>query len=379
MAYSTINDTDTKPAAGGAPVLNKNANPVNFDVHKDYRWALNATSALREIVPGVTLTEYKVTSSAAARALKLYIAQNTESSVARAALGGQIGSAVGGTFFSPVLGSLGGWAIGAAAGAFVNPGNMTGFTNESPYFGLYEGAATGFVYRLPYLNIPSNMTSYGGGWSAMAGNETLGTIKKGGAAIGSMLPGGSLVGAIGKGAGDAIAKAFENVSSINSTALSLGNPGMSQENIKKFAPNENGETIDLSFYLYNTESLEDIQNNWNFLFTLTYQNLPNRRSLNLMDPPSMYTVEVPNFKYFPAAVVSKLTVTNQGTTRFVDLATGAVVPVQSGSNVKVIPEVYKVDITLQSLLQSSRNLAYYINDSSKDNKIKVIEKANNTK
>jgi len=373
----SLYNTTLKPQVGGAPVLNAEATYVGFDVHGKYPWALNATANLRSFVPKAILTEYKVTSSAAARALKLYLAQSSESSVGRAALGGQVGAAIGATIGGPILGSLIGGSVGALAGGFgPNYGDMTGFTNESPYFGLYEGTPTGFVYELPYLNVGNNMTAAKGTWEPYTEDKALGIVKTGGQALGTVL-GGGLGSILGGAAGGAVADAFKNSTAIGNAALTLNNPGVSRETVKGYTPNDEGENVSLSFYLYNTENFDDIKNNWNFLFTLTYQNLPNRRSLNLMDPPCMYTVEIPNYKYFPAAVISSVNVSNMGTTRLVDLDTGEIVSTQLGNNgnVKVIPEVYKVDITIQSLLQVSRNLAYYINDSSAINKITVIEKA----
>lgn len=419
-ANTTPFNVTAKPTNGGAPLLTPNGTG-NFDVHGTFPWALNATPNLRKYVPKIVLTEYKVTSSAAARALKLMLAQGSESPLARASVGGAIGSTVGGAIgvaagaggatagaaagaavgalfggvgaipgaiIGGIIGGVGssiggqvvGGAVGAAAGALgPNYGDLTGFTNDSPYYGLYEGKPTGFTYDIPYLNVDSNMATMNGKWAAVTGEESSRLLATGGKALGGQL-GGSLGSLIGGLAGGAAAKTFNDAASIGAADLAFRNPGVSKESVKAYSPVDEGEKIKVSFYLYNTENVADIKKNWDFLFTLSYQNLPNRRSLNLMDPPSLYSVEVPNFKYFPAAVISSVQVANVGTTRMVDITTGEIVPTYAGNNssVKIIPEAYLVTIDIQCLIMNSRNLFYYINDASVNNKITVIEKSTST-
>jgi hypothetical protein len=170
---------------------------------------------------------------------------------------------------------------------------------------------------------------------------------------------------------------YRGLQTLSQLDLALQNPGTAQEKIKAFTPNDTGDSINVSFYLYNTtNNISFLKKNWEFLFKLTYQNLPNRRSINLLDPPCVYEVEIPGFKRFPIAVIDNFKVTNEGTTRLVDINTGEVVSSSStgSQNVKLIPEAYKVTLKITSLLTNTRNLYYYTFDQ-QQNKVTVFEKS----
>jgi len=65
--------------------------------------------------------------------------------------------------------------------------------------------------------------------------------------------------------------------------------------------------------------------------------------------------------------MTSLKVTNEGTTRLINMNTGDMVTIVD-DNVKMIPEAYKVTMTLRSLLSNTRNLFYNsYNNSSKIN------------
>ena len=378
---------NNKNGKQGAPILIPASGAKNgINVHQNYAWTLSDSTQLRNYIPKIILTEYKLTQSGQLGSLKLQLAAVTTAGKVVASLpfiGAGIRAgvdfAVGAAAENPnqiAGGVLGGSA--AAAGLFaVNTllNLETGLDAELPYSNLYPVNSTGFVYTLPYLNI-DNMTGIAGDWTSV---NTTDTVKNLGGA-GKALFGAGVEGALGKSAGaveankimKSIANALQAGAAASQMDIALGSPGSGVETIKAFAPNVNGDEISLTFYLYNTESLEDIQKNWNLLFLLNYQNLPNRRSINLLDPPCVYQVEIPGFKRFPIAAMTKFKVTNEGTTRLIDITTGLMPDDgMTGPNVKMIPEAYKVTITLKSLLMNTRNLFIYANDSS--NRVNVMK------
>jgi len=386
--------TCSTPTRGGAPILNADSQgnpdqPVAFNVHDTYAWALNGSAALKSYVPKIELTEFKLTSSSVAQALQLSIAQNTTNPVARAAFGanagqaiGAIGGAAAGLVTGGPLGAVAGATAGAAGGGILGAGLATatdftslfGFSANNPYKGLYVGNPTKFTYTLPYLS-PDNMVATSiGTWSAVEEGKGAALITNaakaaGHAAFGKL--GSALAGKVAGG----LEEGLKDATAINDAILMLSEPGVSKEKIKIFTPSEQGDSVTTTFYLFNTESVQDIVNNWYFLFTLTYQNLPNRRSINLMDPPCMYTVTVPGYKYLPVAYIDSMKVQNIGTTRLVDITTGNVSTVSDAavnSNVKIIPEAYKVTIKLQSVFMNSQNLFYYAANQS-ISKVSVFE------
>jgi hypothetical protein len=355
----------------------------DWDIHGQYNWALNLgtnNSDIRNYIPRIELEEYDLKSSSQLNAFKLFLSQ-TQSQLT---LGGvPKTTTIGGstsptdTFASYIANKI--IPNKTAVDKYIGEGNDPqpgGFDESDPYYGLYQGALTGNKYYLPYLN-PQNMTSNLGGWKGIDGSDIASSIAK---IAGTRLGGLGLgLGNLFKGSVEEFQKLGLDLTSIgevgNVTSSLAGVPGISKETIKVFTPNETGDVITSTFYLFNTERVEQMQNNWDFLFTLTYQNLPNRKSLSRMDPPCIYTVTVPGFKRFPVAVISNLKVENLGTTRLVDITTGEMVSfaeASNNSNIKIIPEAYRVTVTIQSLLTNTRNLFYYGYDNKAGANIKVI-------
>ena len=221
------------------------------------------------------------------------------------------------------------------------------------------------------------MTSTGGDWKSVDNENTVKNL----ANLGKAVVGGTAEAILGPLAGAAetkgimkkISDSLQAGAAAQQISLASTNPGTGVETIKGFIPNSDGDEINITFYLYNTESVEDIQKNWNFLYNLTYQNLPNRRSINLLDPPCVYEVEIPGYKKFPVAAITKLKITNEGTTRLFDIKKGRMPDpnTSTGKDVKMIPEAYKVTMTIKSLFMNTRNLFYYSYDNSDTSKITV--------
>jgi len=377
---------------GGAPVLGNPSNPFIYKVHSDYRWTLNTNKEVRGFVPRVTLTEYKLTQSGQLGSLKLQLMATTESS-----LGVQVGLIPASNYigqkagditnaalsrtkygaFAPLAGRLVGTAVGVAADVGLakaiqeGASTITHLEYLQPYYNLYPSKPTGLIYELPYLNI-DNMTSINSTWKNADTDKTMQNIKQLGGqglseAISSGLGGGKKGGKAAGQFAEFIKGSIGAAQAVSQLEFALGSPGQGVEKIKVFTPTDDGDEINITFYLFNTEDINDIRNNWNFLWSLTYQNLPNRRSINLLDPPCVYEVDVPGYKRFPIAAMTSLKVTNEGTTRLINMNTGDMVTIVD-DNVKMIPEAYKVTMTLRSLLSNTRNLFYNsYNNSSKIN------------
>ena len=343
-----------------------------WDVHGKYNWALNLGSNdndIRQYIPKIELEEFNLTSSSQLNAFKLFLSQTQSqfdvSNISKTTIyntnnkiTSNVASYVNSKLFGGILPSGSQDAYLGRNNGVAQPG---GFSESDPYYGLYQGAPTLNKYYLPYLN-PQNMTSNLGTWKGIDGSTIASDLAK-------VAP-TALGGIQGGKAGANIIQDIQNLGitlealgQVGNVSSSLNAPGISKETIKAFAPNDTGDTITTTFYLFNTQSQAELFNNWNFLFTLTYQNLPNRKSLSRMDPPCIYTITVPGFKRFPVAVISGLKVDNIGTTRLVDITTGEMVSVNKANsineNVKIIPEAYKVTVTIQSLLTNTRNLFYY--------------------
>lgn len=370
----TPQNNNVNVETGGAPPLPYS--PQQLNVHADYSWTLS-DKEIRGYVPTIELIEYKLVQSGELISLKQSAAAIKESVAAQVAIGaagaqrgaeaknifrstapGRRGSLInlGLDLAAPVVG--GAAAVGAFRG-FVN--QFSGLEEDNPYLGLYPAEPTKWSYVLPYLNI-DNMVQIDNSWSPV---DT--------AAIGSAL--GALGGYTGLGSlfkspDKNKASPLEFLQAARQTELLLSNPGAAIEKIKKFTPADKGDQIGLTFYLFNTERFSDIKKNWEFLYTLTYQNLPNRRSINLLDPPCVYNVTVPGYKNFPVAVIENLKVTNEGTTRLIDIQTGEIVTNRADPNVKLIPEAFKVTLNIRSLLTPTKNLFLY-SSNSKDKMLNV--------
>ena len=353
-----------------------------WNVHGEFNWALNLGSNandVRQYVPRIELKEYALTSSSQLNAFKLFLSQ-TQSQLNLTGTTNVLSKIT-----TNVASLLAKGVIKSNANAYLGPDNGAaqpgGFSETDPYYGLYQGKETGNMYYLPYLN-PQSMTSNLGSWKGIDGNTMAETISKvaGIATLGKTYgPGGEeLIKEMQK-----LGVPLPTLGEAANVTAGFASPGISKETIKAFTPKDEGDAITTTFYLFNTENVNDLYNNWLFLYTLTYQNLPNRISLSRMDPPCIYTVTVPGFKRFPVAVISSLNVENVGTTRLLNINNGKIVSVDEATkngDVKIIPEAYKVTITIQSLLTNTRNLFYYGYDQTDTQyaKINVITDSSST-
>lgn len=108
----------------------------------------------------------------------------------------------------------------------------------------------------------------------------------------------------------------------------------------------NIETIEVTFDLFNVGKEEDVYRNRRLCHLLSYQNTPSRRNFAIVDPPAIYSLEIPDVVHFPACYVSTLDIKNLGNTRLLEI----------GGSKRTIPEAYRISMTFTSLLMPSRNI-----------------------
>jgi hypothetical protein len=162
--------------------------------------------------------------------------------------------------------------------------------------------------------------------------------------------------------------------------------------------------------LLNTRDWTDVVKNWQLCYLLSYQNLPNKVTKTMLDPPVIYEVEVPGVFYSPYSYMSRISIVNKGALRLAKIPLlkdkkmndsyklvnnkntsssevtrpewleqlAGISPTKSlndsqliqhaaggpglGTEVTVdvmIPDAYEIQITIQSLLPESKNLLFH--------------------
>lgn len=208
-----------------------------------------------------------------------------------------------------------------------------------PYLALYfvkNRNGTGFNYNLPYLldngskirNIRNEWGVFDKNLMSAAANFLGGDSKSGG-----------LAGDVGKIAGAVVG-----------TAAGFASPGIGAEDVYEYK-NTALEEITVTFPLYNTGTTKEALDNYAFVNLITFQNLKTRTSFLTYIPPKLYTVTMNNNcqggLYWPVAVITDLSIESIGTVRELRELNGSPL---------LIPEAYKVSITLRQLLPNSSNI-----------------------
>ena len=165
----------------------------------------------------------------------------------------------------------------------------------NPYYGLYGASPSGFEYYFPYFVQDWKTTQ--SNWSDWS---------EGGSALNNI-----------------VGKAFSKEGFIgeieSGVLLSPSVQGAYIERPKQYAYGNETPSVSFSIDLINTQSMDDIIRNWHLVFLLLYQNLPNKTSRVMLEPPVIYEVEVPGTFYSPYAYISNIQVQNRGATRLMKL------------------------------------------------------------
>ena len=198
-----------------------------------------------------------------------------------------------------------------------------------PYNGLYSIESTGFQYILPFLNDEYRELT-----------TTMGEDQD------------NLFSSMASTAIDAASQAAGAVFALR--------PGVYIEESRQFQMSQDGRSVNIKIPLLNTGSYEDILQNWQLIFGLTYQNRPGRITKNLVDIPVIYEAIVEDILFMPYAYISSLSVSFLGNRRTMEIT----VPVEgsdSSNNLTLnatIPDAYELNLTLKGLNEETRNFIY---------------------
>jgi len=394
IAPNTGFATDAGAEALGAPNLvpGSGAKTAGVNVHKDYPWTLSTDKA-RAYVPKLMLTEYKLVLSSEVSGM-LYTIRGAEDNLNVLAREGtrnvtNAGLAVAGaaslthtakTILPNMLLDKLSDAIGEAQkkvnGVSNTPANANSdatdkaqkndLTNTTDGLGVYKGLyaieETGWNYVFPYLGAanmlnPNNQWGQGDQMKKFVG-EAMGGLEEAGDSMDGSGGGGGVEKSGGTDWLGVVLGAGKAVNAAAKAGIALGGGLVTKEEPQSFV-GTGSDFIECSFYLYNTINVEDIKRNWEFCYLFTYQNLANRKGINLLDPPCMYRALIPGYKQLPICWVTDLSITNVGATKLIDIETGTPVSdfaSQENSKVKMVPEAYKVTFILQSALKNARNI-----------------------
>lgn len=342
-------------------------NGVVIDVVNGFQWTTSPPGTQsRQEVPGVELVEKRIKTNTVIAAAAYYLMSGTSSlnnimqqakgvGVLNNVLGdiqkeignllntpgaSNLGSGVS-NFFKDVFSSTGlGYSVNSGPiDNFLASGQIEGLNSKylEPYEGMYITEDTGFKYWLPYFS--DSIREYANFFTEDDATFNANTNLGGG------------------------------VQQIRNAATALARfsyfmePGLYIERPKFYSFEGNGERVEITFPLINTgwSTYNDVLRNWQLVFLLTYQNRPNRRSRELIDPVCIYEVNIPGTKYIPYAYFSQIKIDSLGSRRMMNLE----VPTPEGISTiqTIVPDAYNVTLTLDGLVPTSRNfLAAMLNN-----------------
>lgn len=192
--------------------------------------------------------------------------------------------------------------------------------------GIYLTEPTGFQYRLPMYSISQ---SVGNSWGDRQKDSVLTGLIDG---------------------------ATEIVENFSTGYLNISQPGVYIEKPKYFQTGQTGESQTITFPLINTiqrGTQNPIQQNYELLWLLTFQNKSYKTSFSRTPPPKLYTISVPGQFSMPYAYISNMRVEFLGTVRRSTVSvpslnkSGKVVT----TDIKVpVPDAYNVSLTFESLI-----------------------------
>ena len=336
--------------SGSAPKIK----PIDrvIDVVNDFPWThtlQNQTADVdpRKTVPVIELVEYTITQNSMINQIINNFAAAGEAITPSALKGiiGEISTESDGGEVDDLLATISSGVnnVTQSAQSTGEPGANTQ-NSMFPYSNLYQKKETEFRYLLPYFksatkSITNSFTQNNQADDGMADGGVLGSLMEAGNDLAS-------------GAASMVAK--------TSNALE---PGSYIEQSKYFSFAGREKSYSFEFPLNNCDSHDDIQRNWQFLYLLTYQNLPNRMSRDLIMPPCIYTAHIPGVWYSPYAYINNLNIDYIGTRRRMELDVPIYSAGSEGSSKKVeviIPDAYVVKISMSELVGEAQNMMYHM-------------------
>lgn len=382
---------------GRAPQLRPTSSG-GIDVHKDFAWTGSKASTAREDLPFIYMKEKLVNRSSRLQNLMYntfallqtpaapviaagatgFGAQRLAGELTKNASRGTELIARGAAFVGGAL--VGGGVVSKAtdlAEGFLSGEN---YQNQlSPYKGLYSTTDTGFVYKLPFVKTSGRITKQSGsdwqseesGFGGLAKDLGSGLESFGAAGV-------PFLGQIGDGLN--LAADIGEMASAAQKSLKYVFAGAHTEKAKTYSYGGGGNQFDISFYLFNNVEWAETVKNWQLVYLLQYQNLPNRLNRLIITPPVIYEVNVPGYFYSMYTSIRSIDIDyigshfllnmpieflgegNVGSEEVKKASTGSTPNSTSSRDVKVlVPEAYKVNITFQNLLPETQNLYYQAN------------------
>jgi hypothetical protein len=209
------------------------------------------------------------------------------------------------------------------------------FDTMNPYHNLYTTRFTGWKYKLPWFN-----NSF---------RQVTNSFSAGGGGLNQVIGGNLMMG---------LAQSF-------SKTFNVIEPGVYVEQPKFFDFKGQGSTYTVSFPLINTQNYEDVIRNWQLIFLLIYQNMPNRITRSLIAPPVIYEALVPGTWYSKYTYISNIAIDYIGSTRKMQvtlpsLTRNAFDDFKLGHTDlnTVIPDAYNVTISFTELFPEAQNHMY---------------------
>jgi hypothetical protein len=360
-----------------------------IDVVNDFQWTSSPLSS-RQDIPAIELKEKRLKTNSLIAQLAYYsliasgkggevagrlanLFGNSSGGFGSGALGGLLQSTIGRAFTGAgqtILGAVsnfGNGLIGSNLGQFFTGRNANDFFTQTtassfgsdvlePYEGLYLTEDTKFSYRMPYFENVQNAVN-----NAFNNDDQILSQKSYG--LSKFVSGA--------------ANLAENLAYTLAGTINIMEPGVYIEKPQFYSFGASGDLITFSFPLINTgwATFEDVQKNWQLIFMLIYQNRPNRKSRDLIDPPCLYEVSIPGIKYMPFAFIRNLSVQFMGARRSYKINAPSLRGFSKIST--IIPDAYVVSITLQGLVAETQNFLYSML-SDKQDIVGVIESQSST-
>lgn len=197
-----------------------------------------------------------------------------------------------------------------------------------PYAELYRCVETGWQYKFPYF-----------------GDDVMDTKPN---RFGD--PSGSII-SVAQGLIDVANKYGSGLEA--SISNFTGNEQRNTEQSQMYAYDKEGMMFDVKFPLLNTIDTKTAADNYRLIELLKYQSRPYRVSRNMIVPINIYEVCVPGVKYIPYAFIRDFKVEFKGVrhTAWINV----LIDNKSVSRKVIIPEVYDITISIQSLTNESQN------------------------
>ena len=146
-----------------------------------------------------------------------------------------------------------------------------------------------------------------------------------------------------------LSKTMEDVANSVNIA-SITEPGMFIQRPKFYQFKDEGFTLNVEFYLYNTLTPNSYLKNIDLITKLLIQNTPHRHNRILVDPPCIYELTVPGRGFFPYTFISKMEVDHVGTKRTIESQ------ISSITKKVIVPDAFKISLEFKSLIMDTNNL-----------------------